>query len=107
MDQARYDFPQRTLNQSLPDIDHPPRAGPLHDPVKDCFLVTKSRVHAGAVDSHGFGQVGYGCAFVAEGASIFCASALLQITRAKVNAAMQIINPTFLIYHHQLKTAHN
>ena len=107
MDQLRYNFPQRGLSQSLPDIGHPPRAVALHDPAKDGFLVAKSRVHAGTVDSHGFGQVGYGCAFVAEGASIFCASALLQITRAKVNAAMQIINPTFLIYHHQLKTAHN
>src|SRR5713101_8723482 len=64
-DHPRYDFPQLRLSESLPDVGHPGLPVAIHHPVKDCFLVAKSRVHAGTVDSHRLGQVGYGRAFVA------------------------------------------
>jgi hypothetical protein len=35
MDQPGYDFPQRRLSESLPDMTHPPLAVALHDPVKE------------------------------------------------------------------------
>ena len=62
---ARYDFPQRRLSESLPDMSHPSCPAALHHAAKERFLVAKSGVHAGTVDSHGFGQVGHGRAFVA------------------------------------------